>query len=388
MICTTPTGVGSSSPRSTAAIAARRAEPRLDVLGVVEALALAGLGDLLEEPLAQVVVGLEVDLVGEPGELAQRLDGLDLLAAARVEVDAEVGDRRVGQRLGRLGAGRRRSWSPPRRRRRRPRRRRRCAPSAIRRLLVVVGGRGRAAGPDPSRYSGPSRTTRCHAHVVLLPRCTGPDGAGTAQLWSRASLPTRAPAPIPVPQEIGRRPDQPSRRPGRTTSAVECHGTRPWSGAVGRGRRAAGCSRACRRPAPAGRAGRARCRRRTSRRAARRPPTSTATTVDGLVAAPQPGEHGQHQAEREGDEDEEGDALEGEVGSGGLEVPAGPGRPGRSGRPTAAPRARRRPHRPRRRARAPTARVAPADRASRPGRRGRPRGHVLIPSGIRDPAAA
>ena len=75
------------------------AEPGLDVRGVVEALALAGGGDLLEEPLAQVVVGLEVDLVGERRELAQRPDRLDLLPAARVEVDADVGDGRVRERL-------------------------------------------------------------------------------------------------------------------------------------------------------------------------------------------------------------------------------------------------------------------------------------------------
>ncbi len=81
------------------------AQPRLEVVGVVEVVARSVLQDLLDDPLAQVVVGVEPDLVLERRELAQRREGRDLLAAAGVEVDAEVAQRLGRQGLGRLRAG-------------------------------------------------------------------------------------------------------------------------------------------------------------------------------------------------------------------------------------------------------------------------------------------
>ena len=57
---------------------------------------------------AQVVVALDVDVVVEPGELLQRLERLELLLAARVEVDADVADRGGREGLGGLRTGRER----------------------------------------------------------------------------------------------------------------------------------------------------------------------------------------------------------------------------------------------------------------------------------------
>ena len=78
-------------------------EPGLDVLGIVEA-ALGLLLDLLEDPLADVVVGVEAELVLDRRELVEGLERLDLLRSTRVEVDRGVAD---GE-LGRASSG----WAP------------------------------------------------------------------------------------------------------------------------------------------------------------------------------------------------------------------------------------------------------------------------------------
>ena len=67
------------------------ADPGLDVVRVVEALAVAGLLDLVEDRLAEVVTASELLL--DRRELAQDLERLDLLRGRRVEVDADVADR-------------------------------------------------------------------------------------------------------------------------------------------------------------------------------------------------------------------------------------------------------------------------------------------------------
>ena len=81
------------------------AQPGLDVIGVVEALAVGLVLDPVEDLLAEVVVGVDADVVLERRELVQRPQRLDLLATAGVEVDAGVAERAGRQRLGGLGSG-------------------------------------------------------------------------------------------------------------------------------------------------------------------------------------------------------------------------------------------------------------------------------------------
>ncbi len=76
------------------------ADPRLDVLGVVDVLALLADG-VVPDRLDDVGVRAHAGVLAEAGELAQRLDGLDLLAARGVQVDADHGEGRGGQHLGR-----------------------------------------------------------------------------------------------------------------------------------------------------------------------------------------------------------------------------------------------------------------------------------------------
>ena len=82
------------------------AEPRLDVLGVVQARAdVLGL-DLLEDPAPQVVADAEVELLVDRRELLQHPQRLDLLRGRRVQVDARVGHRDRRHRRGGAGPAR------------------------------------------------------------------------------------------------------------------------------------------------------------------------------------------------------------------------------------------------------------------------------------------
>ena len=78
------------------------AQPGLDVVGVVDGVAVRLVLDPAEDLLAQVVVGVDADVVLERRELVERLQRLDLLATAGVEVDADVAERLRRQRLGGL----------------------------------------------------------------------------------------------------------------------------------------------------------------------------------------------------------------------------------------------------------------------------------------------
>ena len=104
LTCTTKTGAGVSPAGIHRGNGHPVAEPGLDVLGVVES-AVGALLELLEEPLADVVVGVEAELVLERRELVEGLERLDLLHATGVEVDRGVADGGARQRFVGLGTG-------------------------------------------------------------------------------------------------------------------------------------------------------------------------------------------------------------------------------------------------------------------------------------------
>ena len=68
------------------------AEPRVDVAVVVESRAVGLADQLLADLVPQLVDAVDADLVLEGGELVQGPEGVDLLPAGRVQVDAHVRD--------------------------------------------------------------------------------------------------------------------------------------------------------------------------------------------------------------------------------------------------------------------------------------------------------
>ena len=109
--------------------------------------------DLVEDLAADVVVGVQADLLAERRELAQRAEGLDLLAPARVQVDAHVAEGARRAAPPRAAPRCRRTTSPPTPRPRRGRARRRPhrpggpspAAAAPRRALATGAERGATA---------------------------------------------------------------------------------------------------------------------------------------------------------------------------------------------------------------------------------------------------
>ena len=92
--CSATSGITRSPEPGTAATARRSPIQGFTSSVVVQARApLRLLRDLLEQPLAHVVAAADLQLVAERRELAEDLDGLDLLRRGRVEVEADVADR-------------------------------------------------------------------------------------------------------------------------------------------------------------------------------------------------------------------------------------------------------------------------------------------------------
>ncbi|MGC4112451.1 MAG: hypothetical protein QM747_18920 [Nocardioides sp.] len=79
-------------------------EPRVDIAGEVEARAAGVADELVTDLLPQVVDAVDADLLLVGRELVQGPEGVDLLPAGGVEVEAEVADGVRGQRLRGLGA--------------------------------------------------------------------------------------------------------------------------------------------------------------------------------------------------------------------------------------------------------------------------------------------
>ena len=124
------------------------AEPGVDVVVVGEVGAVGVLEDRLADLPPDVVDAVDADLVLERRELVEGPERVDLLAAGRVEVDAEVADRGRRQRLRGLGALLEEAESRPRHRRRAPSERDDAATDP-----PAHGGSG--AGSDAPRRRGP-----------------------------------------------------------------------------------------------------------------------------------------------------------------------------------------------------------------------------------------
>ena len=84
----TPTGAAVSPSGTTATAALPPSQPSTSSKVTSHSIAAGG---RLEEPAADVVPGLEPELVTERRELAERLPGLDLLATRGVHVERDVG---------------------------------------------------------------------------------------------------------------------------------------------------------------------------------------------------------------------------------------------------------------------------------------------------------
>ena len=179
-------------------------EPGLDVL-VVEDLAVLGEVELLEEPLADVVVGVEAELLLERRELVQGAQRLDLLAAAGVEVDARVADRRRGERFGRAARPSRRSWPrptrprPPGRGQRRRHRsagrdgdRRRRTPAPERRAAAVSRHRPRDTQRQAAGWAARAPQSRCRTRSSPVVLGRRPGTFGKCRVMPSDVEPTRA----------------------------------------------------------------------------------------------------------------------------------------------------------------------------------------------------